>query len=384
MPTSSTRQDVEIRSGDDAVAAWFYPASTDAERAPCVVMSHGFSLTRHDGLAPYAEAFAAAGTHALVFDPRYLGDSGGHPRQRFRIGAQQQDWQAVVEHVRARPEVDTDRVGAWAFSFGAGIVASLLVRGRLDVCAAMLLCPFVDGLRRTTQTPLPDLLRVVPYAARDLLGRGVTVPVTAEPGHLGAMTFPGEAAGFAGSVPPGSPWRNAISPGVLLSVWRFRPVRRADRIEVPLWVGRCADDITVDAAAVERTAAGAPRGELQDFTGDHFAPFTGEVTSKVIEAQLGFWIGRSETCQSQLWTGSLVCIRSRYSSRVARSASYRSWSSRSSIRSTNHSAPLVPLRQRSSMIPSSRSLLSPSAPHDSSPCRAAGSSRRSTSSVTGT
>ena len=290
VPPSPTRQDVEIRSGDDVVAAWFYPAATAAERAPCVVMSHGFSLTRHDGLAPYAEAFAAAGTHALVFDPRYLGDSGGQPRQRFRIGAQQQDWQAVVQHVRGRPDVDPDPGGR----------LGVLVRGghrrrpagprparRLRGDAAVPVRRRAAPDHRSPRCPISCAWCRTPPAT--VLGRGVTVPVTAEPGHLGAMTFPGEAAGFADSVPPGSSWRNEISPGVLLSLLEFRPVRRADRIEVPLWVGRCADDITVDAAAVERTAARAPRGELHDFPGDHFAPFTGEVTSEVIEAQLAFW-----------------------------------------------------------------------------------------------
>src|SRR5690606_34007710 len=75
----------------------------DDQRAPCVVMSHGFSLTRHDGLAPFAEALAAAGSHVLVFDPRHLGDSGGTPRQRFRITLQREDWQAAVAHARSRP-----------------------------------------------------------------------------------------------------------------------------------------------------------------------------------------------------------------------------------------------------------------------------------------
>lgn len=289
MTASPPRQDVEIRSGDDVVAAWFYPAAGAAGRAPCVVMSHGFSLTREDGLAPYAEAFAAAGSHALVFDPRYLGDSSGRPRQRFRIAAQQQDWQAVVRHARARDEVDPERVGAWAFSFAGGIVTDLLAHGRLDLRAAMLLCPMVDGLRRALAVPTRHVLRLVPYAVRDLLGRDATVPVTAEPGELGAMTLPGEARGFAASVPPGSRWRNEISPGVLLGLPLFRPARRAARIGAPLWVGRCADDITVDGRAVAETATRAPRGELHDFTGDHFAPFTGEVTADVVAAQLEFW-----------------------------------------------------------------------------------------------
>jgi alpha-beta hydrolase superfamily lysophospholipase len=289
VTSSPTRQDVEIRSGDDAVAAWFYPAAGAADRAPCVVMSHGFSLTRSDGLAPYAEAFAATGSHVLVFDPRYLGDSGGLPRQRFRIEAQRQDWLAVVQHARQRPDVDSDRVSAWAYSFAGGIVADLLTRGRLDVRTAMLLCPMLDGLRRARAAPTRDVLRVLPYAARDRLGSHVMVPVTAEPGLLGAMTLPGEAQGFAASVPPDSRWRNEISPGVLLSLPFFRPAGRAGRIGVPLWLGRCADDITVDGDAIASTAAAAPHGELHDFTGAHFAPFTGEVTSEVVAAQLAFW-----------------------------------------------------------------------------------------------
>ncbi len=290
MPASPTRQDVEIRSGDDVLAAWFYPAATAAERAPCVVMAHGFSMTRSDGIAPYAEAFAAAGhrtrsstTPATSGTPAASRASDFGSRRSDRTGRR---WS---HHVRGRADVDSTRVGAWGYSFGGGILADLLGRGGLDVHAAMLLCPFADGLRRTTTAPLRDVLRLLPYAARDRLGRHVTVPATAEPGELGAMNFPGEAAGFAASVPPDSSWRNEISPGVLLSLPLFRPVRRADRIRVPLWVGRCADDITVNAAAVERTAVRAPQGELHDFAGAHFAPFTGEVTSEVIEAQLAFW-----------------------------------------------------------------------------------------------
>ena len=289
MPASPTRQDVEIRSGDDVVAAWFYPAATAAERAPCVVMSNGFSMTRADGLPAYAEAFAAAGTHALVFDPRYLGDSGGTPRQRFRIRAQRQDWEAVVQHARGRPDVDPTRVGAWGFSFGAGILTDLLGRGRLDVRAAMVLCPFVDGLRRVTTAPKRDVLRLVPYAARDVLGRHVTVPVTGEPGELGAMTFPGEAAGFAAS-------RAAR----LLVAQRDLPRRAPRPRDLPTGTAGRPDPCPVVGGSVCRghhcgrgrgrthSRPGA-RGELHDFAGDHFAPFAGEVTGDVIQSQLAFW-----------------------------------------------------------------------------------------------
>jgi alpha/beta superfamily hydrolase len=284
---SPVREDVEIESDGALLAAWFYPAHTDAPSAPCVVMGHGFSMTRADGLEEYAERFAAAGCHVLVFDHRYLGDSGGEPRQRFRIGHQQRDWRHAVAYARTRPEVDPASVVLWGYSFAGGHVSALLARG-LDARAAMVLCPFADGLARVLATPPSLVAWLVPQGLLDLVGRHRTIPVTGPPGSHGAMTLPGEAEGFAASRRPGSRWRNEISPAIFLTVGLFRPVRGAARIRTPLWVGRCADDITVSAKAVGRLAARAPRGELHEFAGDHFAPFTGQSTEAVVASQVAF------------------------------------------------------------------------------------------------
>lgn len=286
------REDVTFRCGDDEVAAWFLPGQgTDrSSPAPCVVMAHGFSLTRHDGLLEYAEAFASTGVHVLVFDHRHLGDSGGLPRQRFRIGRQQVDWRTAVDYARSRGDVDGTRLVLWGYSFSGGHVTSLLAR-RLDVHAALVLCPFADGFKRVLATPLRLVAWILPRAVLDLLGRAVTIPVTGPPGSHAAMALPGEGAGFKASVRPGSPWRNQISPGVFLTIALFRPVAGARKIAPPLWVGRCADDITVDARAVGLLAERAPRGELHQFGGDHFAAFTGEVTAQVRDSQLAF-LGR--------------------------------------------------------------------------------------------
>lgn len=54
------RIDITFPSGSAKCAAWlYYPTGTD-NKVPCVVMAHGFSLTRHDGLILYAEALARA------------------------------------------------------------------------------------------------------------------------------------------------------------------------------------------------------------------------------------------------------------------------------------------------------------------------------------
>lgn len=282
------RRDVSFISGDAACAAWWYPATQEPAggRRPCVVMAHGFSMTRGDGLARYAEAFAAAGAHVLVFDHRHLGDSGGEPRQRFRARGQRADWHNAVAYARSRAEVDPQRIVLWGFSFSSGHIAALLARG-LGVAAAMVLCPFVDGWARVRATPLRLSAWIIPRAVADLLGRHTLIPVTGPPGSHAAMTHPGEAEGFAASATADSRWVNLISPALFLTVALFRPVNRAGRIGVPLWVGRCTDDATVDPVAVGRLADRAPRGELHEFPGDHFAPFT-STDDAVAAAQVAF------------------------------------------------------------------------------------------------
>jgi dienelactone hydrolase len=72
------REDIEFRSQGDPCTAWLYPA-TGGGSSPAVVMAHGLSGTRRDGLGPFAERFADAGISALLFDHRGFGDSAGEP-----------------------------------------------------------------------------------------------------------------------------------------------------------------------------------------------------------------------------------------------------------------------------------------------------------------
>ena len=109
------RRELRFPSAGDACAGWLYRPQADGP-APCVVMAHGFSLTRHDGLPAYAERLASAGAAVLAFDYRYLGDSGGLPRQRLRTAAQMQDWRAAVAYARTLEGVDERRIVLWGFS----------------------------------------------------------------------------------------------------------------------------------------------------------------------------------------------------------------------------------------------------------------------------
>lgn len=274
----------ELRIGE--LAAWRYPGRGSRRSGACVVMAHGFSLTRHDGLDGYAEAFAAAGHDVLAFDHRHLGDSGGERRQRFRTSEQLADWRAAIAHARGSSE----RVVLWGFSFSGGHVATLAA-SEPELAAAMVLCPFLDGLARVRSSSVRDVAWILPRAIADRAGRHVLVPVTGEPHEHAAMNLPGEAQGFRRAVPEGSPWRNQISPGVFLTVATHRPVRHAAKIRIPLWVGLGERDVSVSNRAVERLAQRAPQGELHRYDVDHFEPFVGADAERIAGDQVE-WLGR--------------------------------------------------------------------------------------------
>lgn len=283
------REEVTFASGGDRCAAWHYAPGSGAATGTCVVMAHGFSLTRHDGLESYAAALAAAGAHVLVFDHRYLGDSGGEPRQRFRRGAQLEDWRNAIAFARTIDGVASERIVLWGYSFSGGHAVTLAA-AREDIAATLVLCPFVDGLRRALATPPRLTAWIVPRALADAAGRQTVIPVTGPPGSHAAMPFAGEAEGFGRAVPDGSPWRNEISPAVFLTVAAIRPVTRAARIACPLWVGLGERDISVHGPAVERLAARAPRGELHRYPADHFDVFLGDLPARIAGDQVAFLV----------------------------------------------------------------------------------------------
>ncbi|HEY3240759.1 MAG TPA: alpha/beta fold hydrolase [Acidimicrobiia bacterium] len=284
----TTRSDHEFPAGTGTCAAWVYrPPGEENRRRPCVVMAHGFSLTRHDGLPAYAERLAGAGAAVLVFDYRHLGDSPGQPRQRFRKAVQREDWRAAVAAARALPQVDPERIVLWGFSFGGGHAVETAAADP-SIAATIALCPFVDGLARVLATPPTVAAWVLPRAVADRAGRHNLVPVTGQPGERAAMPLPGEADGFAAVVPPGSPWRNEISPGVFATIAFHRPVARARKVSGPLWVGVGEHDITVSRRAIERLAARAPKAELHRYPYTHFEPFLGDGPGRVAADQVDF------------------------------------------------------------------------------------------------
>jgi dienelactone hydrolase len=278
------RTDVTFLSAGTRCVGWLYrPANTDGD-VPCVVMAHGFGLTRADGLARYAEALARAGAAVLVYDHRYLGDSEGEPRQRVRMAEQLDDRMAAISFARTLDGTDPDRIIVWGFSLSGGSAIEVTAADE-RIAGAILLCPLADGRWRLNRG-----MRVHPRNSLWLVGRAISdamIPVSAEPGGRGALAFPGEFDGFRLAVAPG--WRNEVRAGMALPLAFWRPVVHARKLMCPVLIQAGNRDISVSAKAIDRIARRAPRATLRRYDVDHFEPFYGERPVQIIADQAD-WI----------------------------------------------------------------------------------------------
>jgi uncharacterized protein len=287
-----TRIDVTFPSGGDGCAAWLYrPATTDGD-VPCVVMAHGFSGTREDGLAPYAERFAAAGLAVLVFDYRYFGDSGGEPRQLLDIRRQLADWEAGVAFARSLEGIDPERVALFGTSFSGGHVITIAARDP-RIAAVVAQCPFVDGLATLRVVPVRNGLRATAVGLLDQLGAFAgrpprTIPAIGAPGTFAAMTAPEAEPGFSALIGDGSRWRNEIAARVMLHMAQYRPVKKAPDVACPLLVCVCDKDETTPPGPAVRAAELAPRGEAIHYPVGHFEIYRGEPFERAVADQASF------------------------------------------------------------------------------------------------
>jgi fermentation-respiration switch protein FrsA (DUF1100 family) len=140
-----TRRDIEFDAEGVTLRGWFYPAEgAGSAPGPAVVMAHGFSAVKEMYLDRFAEAFAAAGLNALVFDNRCFGASDGEPRQEIDPWAQVRDYRHAITYLCTVPEVDPQRIGIWGSSYSGGHV---LVVAAIDrrVKAVVSQVPLISG-----------------------------------------------------------------------------------------------------------------------------------------------------------------------------------------------------------------------------------------------
>lgn len=263
-----------------------------AERAPCVVLGTGFSCVRDQGLDQVAARFAAAGFHALAFDYRHSGESGGEPRGLVHPALQRADLLAAVRFARGIDGVDPDAVALWGYSFGGGHVLSLAASGA-PLAAAICVAPVVDTVRSLLHIGgARHLARMLAAGARDRLrgARGAApyeIAAAGPPGSLAVLSSADSVPGFEAITGAGSSWRNEVWARPLCGV-PYALRRRARRIEAPLLVCVTSEDDVNPPALGAEVATRAPRGELRRYPGGHFDPLHGETLERMAADQVEF------------------------------------------------------------------------------------------------
>lgn len=286
------RTEVGFFSVNATCAAWLYrPANVDGD-VPCVVMAHGFSLTRHDSLAPFATAMVNAGAAVLVYDHRFIGDSNGQPRQRVRLSELLDDRRSAISFARSLSGIDPDRIVLWGYSMSAGSAVQAAAEDR-RIAAAILVCPLLDGrwaaLRGLRRDPM-NAAWLWKQAIKDTFGYAV-IPATADPGQRGMLTNLGEAEGLRAMVGTGSPWRNEVRAGPTSRYPAYRPVTQARKVSCPVLIQSGMRDITVSPPAIDRFARLAPRAVVKRYDVDHFGAFREDQCARVAEDQRDWLVG---------------------------------------------------------------------------------------------
>ena len=272
------RVDVRIPSHGEELAAYLYRPSDGDDPVPCVVMAHGFSATRDDGLPDYAEAFADAGFAVLLFDYRHFGASTGLPRQLLDIGRQQDDYRAAVQWARHAEGIDPDRIALWGSSFSGGHVLTVAAADP-RIAAVIAQAPYTDSLPILRRMPVRNLVPAAVAALRDsagaVLGREpVLMPAAGPPGSFAALTEPDALTGFQAIIGPESLWRNEVAARLMLTLPFFRPVRLAARLTMPVLLCVCDADTTTPPSSTITVGRRAPRAELRHYPYGHFAIYT--------------------------------------------------------------------------------------------------------------
>lgn len=229
------RRDVTFASGGLSCSGWLYtPDAPAAQRAPAVVMAHGFSAVKEQRLDRFAERFVAAGLVTMVFDYRFFGASEGTPRGRLFPADQIEDYRNAITWLSQQPGVGDGRIGVWGTSFSGGLVCHLAVFDRRVKAVVGQVPSVLNYDSRRTMDPV-RVDRLAEFLLQDRIARYRTGQVN----YMKVVAPDGEPCVLAGqesydafmSLKEGAPnWLNGVTLESLEAIREFDPVRYIDHV----------------------------------------------------------------------------------------------------------------------------------------------------------
>ena len=89
----------------------YVPKNADFAKLPAVAVAGPFGAVKEQVSGLYAMRMAERGYVAVASDPSYMGESGGEPRGVNSPDLNTEDFQAAIDYLTTREDVDTARLG---------------------------------------------------------------------------------------------------------------------------------------------------------------------------------------------------------------------------------------------------------------------------------
>lgn len=130
------------------LAADVYIPKHAAGKLPAIAVCGPFGAVKEQASGLYAQSLAERGFLAIAFDPSFTGESSGVPRDVFSLDINTEDYQAAVDYLSNRPNVDPVRIGIVGICGWGGIAlnaAALDPRIKATVASTMYDMPRVGA-----------------------------------------------------------------------------------------------------------------------------------------------------------------------------------------------------------------------------------------------
>lgn len=120
------------------LAADLYAPKGETGPFAAIAVSGPFGAVKEQSSGLYAQEMAARGFLTIAFDPSFTGESGGEPRYVASPDINTEDFQAAVDYLSTRPDVDAERIGIIGIcGWGGMALNAAAIDTRIKATAAM-------------------------------------------------------------------------------------------------------------------------------------------------------------------------------------------------------------------------------------------------------
>lgn len=120
------------------LAADMYAPAGETGPFAAIAVSGPFGAVKEQSSGLYAQEMAARGFLTIAFDPSFTGESDGEPRYVASPDINTEDFQAAVDYLSTRPDVDEERIGILGIcGWGGMALNAAAIDTRIKATAAM-------------------------------------------------------------------------------------------------------------------------------------------------------------------------------------------------------------------------------------------------------